>query len=141
MKNEMELNNSGEASSILVIDDDNRIRTMLVRMLEPYAVVYCASDVDEGLCLFRKENPRLVFTDFEMPGKNGIEGIQAMRSLKPHVNIVMLTGSATRELIEEAKKVGACECLSKPFDMNRIHALMRRYMEMEPGTAERIPAA
>lgn len=114
------------AATILVIDDNSCIRTLLARLLQRYGRVECAATVDEGLQLFRRHEPGLVITDYEMPGRNGIDGIRAMKALAPGVHIVMLTGSATRELIDEAKREGAFECLEKPFELDVLRELTAR---------------
>lgn len=113
-------------ATILVIDDNSCIRDLLARLLRRYGRVECAATVDEGLQLFRRHGPGLVITDYEMPGRNGIDGIRAMKALVPGVHIVMLTGSATRELIDEAKREGAFECLEKPFELDVLRDLTAR---------------
>lgn len=114
------------AATILVIDDNSCIRDLLARLLRRYGRVECAATVDEGLQIFSRCEPGLVITDYEMPGRNGIDGIRAMKALAPGVHIVMLTGSATRELIDEAKREGACECLEKPFGLDALRELTAR---------------
>lgn len=121
------VSSKNKAASILVIDDDSGVRCLLSKLLQQLGEVHCATNVDEGVELFAKHSPNMVFTDYEMPNKNGIDGIRAMKTLRPHVNIVMLTGSATRELIELAKQEGAIECLTKPFNIQRVRELANKY--------------
>ena len=114
--------------SILIIDDAPAIRDILARVLARHGLVRCAASVEEGLEVFRRTTPGVVFTDYELPGLNGIEGIRRMKAACPEVRIIMLTGSATRELIEQARSEGARECLEKPFDLRQIMDLAGRYL-------------
>lgn len=127
MKNEVTNSQDKQAASILVIDDDSSIRGLMSLLLRKIGEVHCAANVDEGVEMFAQRSPSMVFTDYDMPGKNGIDGIRAMKAMRPQVNIVMLTGSATRELIELAKKEGAVDCLPKPFDIQEVREIARKY--------------
>ncbi|MBU1909808.1 MAG: response regulator [Verrucomicrobia bacterium] len=127
-------------ASILVINDDD-IRALLTKLLARYGAVHCAATVDEGMELFQQSSPGIVFTDYEMPEKNGIECIRQMKSIQPQVNIVMLTGSATKELIAQAKREGARECLEKPFSFSKIFELANRYLATSAIESTLLPKA
>lgn len=78
---------------ILVIDDDELIRTTLRRMLQAagYAVVE-AVDGDDGLRRFESEQPDLVLADILMPNKEGLETIRELRRMSQSVAIIAMSG-------------------------------------------------
>jgi len=104
---------------ILIIDDDDRIRRMLCRMLtrEGYAVDD-AADGAEGLVRFRNQPYDLVLTDLIMPKKEGIEMIIELKSEFPEVKIIAMSGGARigpEAYLQLADSLGAERCFSKPI--------------------------
>ena len=75
---------------ILVVDDDALILTALSRILqsEGYEVV----THNDPLSAAREEGIHVVLTDFMMPGMNGIETLRALKTAKPDLQVVMLSG-------------------------------------------------
>ena len=105
---------------ILVIDDDAAVRHTVARMLRRggYDVVL-AEDGDEGLRLFRSENPELVITDIIMPEKEGLEAIREICRLRPDAKIIAMSGGgriANVDFLSMAGRLGATEIIRKPFD-------------------------
>jgi CheY-like chemotaxis protein len=106
-------------SGVLIVDDDEFIRKLIATTLEDVArlELHEAADGVEAVEVARREHPRLVFLDVDMPGRNGIE---VCRELREHdatsgATIVMLTaaqGDGVEALAEEA---GADLFLTKPF--------------------------
>lgn len=104
---------------ILVIDDDDLIRTTLRRMLQAagYAVVE-AVDGDDGLRCFENEQPDLVLADILMPNKEGIETIRELRRLSQSVAIIAMSGGVGTgdfRFLDFAGRLGADQVLRKPF--------------------------
>ena len=78
---------------ILVIDDDDRIRGMVLEMLsESGHEVGEASNGQEGLDQFRQTPTDLVITDILMPEKDGLEIIQILKKENPEVKIIAVSG-------------------------------------------------
>src|SRR5438445_13723933 len=105
---------------VLVVDDEQGIRTCLQMTLEPAYEVLCASDAQEGLARFRQELPNLVLLDVLMPGSDGLGLLQSMRSEDPTVPVIMLTAVKMVKTAVEAMKIGAADYLTKPFDVEEI---------------------
>jgi len=68
----------------------------------------------------------LFFTDIVMPGMDGIATFRALRKLKPDLPVVIMTGFAVEDKIEEAMSLGAMDYLYKPFDIWEIIAILKR---------------
>jgi len=117
--------------SILVIDDDEKITSMLRRGLafEGYRVRTARSGV-EGLDALRQEEPDLVVLDIMMPGLDGWEVCRRLREAGSRVPVLMLT--AKDEVGDRVRGLdtGADDYLVKPFALEellaRIRALLRR---------------
>ncbi len=111
---------------ILVVDDEQGIRTSLQMTLEPAYEVLCASTAEEALMRFRQELPNLVLLDVILPGADGIELLQAMRSEDPGVPVIMLTAIKTVKTAVDAMKAGAADYVTKPFDIEELRLIVAK---------------
>ena len=117
-------------AAILVIDDDNEVRYSLRRVLESRGhVVATASNGAEGLEAARKRPFALVFLDYRMPGMNGLETLQRLRSLDSRTKVVLMTAFGTTNTAIEAMKWGAFDYVLKPFDPDQVFRLVDQAME------------
>lgn len=116
---------------ILVIEDDNRVAEFLDRGMraEGY-VVQVARNGTEGLAMARAGDYTLILLDVMLPGINGMEVCQTLRSEGRYVPILMLTAMSTVEDRVTGLRCGADDYLGKPFAFEellaRIEALHRR---------------
>jgi len=105
--------------AVLIVDDDPFIRKLIRTTLEGVSAyeLHEARDGEEAVQTARREGPRLVFLDIDMPRLDGIEacrqmrGVPAMRGAK----IVMLTASADDGARSRSADAGADFFLTKPF--------------------------
>jgi len=111
---------------VLVVDDEQGIRASLQMTLEPAYEVLCASNAQDGLARFREELPNLVLLDVVLPGSDGLELLQSMRSEDPTVPVIMLTAVKTVKTAVEAMKIGAADYLSKPFDVEELRLIVAK---------------
>ncbi len=104
---------------VLIVDDDPFIRRLIVTTLEGVSAfdLYEAGDGEEAVEAARRDAPRLVFLDIDMPRMDGIEACRRMRG-EPEMRdarIVMLTASADDSARSRATDAGADRFLTKPF--------------------------
>ena len=105
---------------ILIIDDDDLFRTLLVDMLtfEGYQTIE-AKDGNMGVDLFKKEHPDLVITDILMPEKEGMQTIREIKKESSDAHIIALSGATTRpdgiSYLQLATDLGANRAFAKPF--------------------------
>ena len=116
--------------TVLVIDDEEDLRELVKDFLEPLGYrVLLASDGKEGLKVFRKMRERidLVILDMIMPGMNGAEVFQQMRSLVPGVKVLLCSGYSHEGLagIKELIQGGAAGFIQKPFSRLTIARQVR----------------
>jgi CheY-like chemotaxis protein len=113
---------------ILVVDDDEPLRTMMQLALEDegYPVV-SASDGAEALEAVQAQRPRLILLDMRMPRVNGWEFAAAYRKLPgPHAPIVVVT--AGHDAAQKAREIAADDHLGKPFDLDQLFAVVERHL-------------
>ncbi|MEP6764737.1 MAG: sigma 54-interacting transcriptional regulator, partial [Gemmatimonadaceae bacterium] len=114
------------ALRILVIDDESGIRHALGQLLEYEGYeVHTAGGGSEGLALYEKVKPHLVFLDVKMAGIDGLEVLKRLRVLDPVATVVMISGHATIQTAVEATQLGAYDILEKPLDTDRVLVLLR----------------
>ncbi|MBN2163530.1 MAG: hybrid sensor histidine kinase/response regulator [Pontiellaceae bacterium] len=114
---------------ILVIDDERGPRESLRMVLKYDYEIFLADRVDGGVKLLQEQEPDLVIMDIRMPEKSGIEGLQEIRAIDPHVSIVMLTGYGDLETAQQAIRYGATDYLQKPFDAMDIQNIVKKYVD------------
>ena len=121
-------------SKILIIEDEEPIRRVLVRILkeeDDNFVIHEASDGKLGLDLLKNESFDLVLCDIKMPKVDGIELLQRTRKNNSTIPFIMLTGHGNIETAVESMKLGAYDFISKPPDLNRLINSVRLFAEFE----------
>ena len=119
-------------SKILIIEDEESIRRVLVRILneeDSNFEIHEASDGKKGLESISKENFDLVLCDIKMPKIDGIELLQRTRKKNSSLPFIMLTGHGNVETAVESMKLGAYDFISKPPDLNRLLTSVRNALE------------
>lgn len=118
---------------VLVIDDEEQVRRVLVRVLERegYAV-RAAADGVEGMMLQRAEPYDLVITDLFMPDQDGIETIQMLADEFPATPVIAISG-APEEVgtLVDARLFGAAVTLGKPLSIPELLRAIHDLMEGE----------
>lgn len=103
--------------TILVIEDDACVRTLLAQILEDAGYqIYEAANGREGLERFRVEPMDLVITDLEMPEMNGLDLILELTRAFLNVKVIAMSGHSSDEL-QTARLLGARQTFAKPLDL------------------------
>lgn len=114
---------------VLVADDSNTMRKIIIRSLAaigtPGAVE--AADGNEALALFQPGLFDLVLTDWNMPGKNGLQVVQAIRAQDAQVPIIMVTTEAEKCRVVEAIAAGVSDYLLKPFSVDVLREKLAQH--------------
>ena len=115
---------TGSMSAILVVDDNDQLRTMVRRMLElrGHAVTTASDGKQATRQLIAGPVPDLVITDLIMPEQEGIETIEIIRERFPTVKIIAMSGGGrVLDYLPNAAAMGAHQTLSKPFSAEELH--------------------
>lgn len=117
-------------ATILLIDDESRLRQLLARILEleGYTVLE-AENARAGLKVLEREEVQLVISDVKLPDKNGIELSAQIKQLYPATEIIVLTAYGTISDGVTAIKNGAFDYITKGDDNDRIIPLVSRAIE------------
>ena len=112
---------------VLVVDDEPKICQLLGQILTARGcTVRLAHDGLEGLAEFQQKPADIVVTDIKMPKLSGIELLRELKHLDPLLNIVVITAYPSVEGAVEAMRYGACDFITKPFDIAQIQAILYR---------------
>ena len=119
------------SKSILVVDDDELMRTFIATVLrEDGYVVDMAADGKTGLNKVKNRDFDLVITDLKMPDMNGVDLMQAGREAKPTLSWVIITAYGSINNAVEAMKAGAVDYLTKPFKSpEELRHVIRRVLK------------
>ena len=114
---------------LLVVDDENAIRSLLQEYLEDrgYRVIL-AADGEEGISAFHSGRPDLVLIDFLLPKKNGFAVADAIRRSDRNLTpIIMMSGvfKNPKTAVEAQEKYQVIDFLAKPLDLPQLEALVR----------------
>jgi two-component system chemotaxis response regulator CheY len=108
---------------LLIVDDSNVIRRRIERcqQIEHLQVVGLASNGVEAIEVFRQTDPDVVTMDITMPQMDGIECVEQLVAIKPHVLILIISALADKATAVEAMEKGANGFLNKPFSDRQLN--------------------
>src|SRR5207244_7769270 len=117
-------------ATVLLIEDNERMGEVLVRHmeLEGHAVVMVA-DGEKGIEEFRRQKVDLVLTDLKLPGKSGLEVLQAVKEENPLIPVLVMTAHGTIETAVKAVKDGACDFLQKTVDPDHLLLIIGKALD------------
>jgi two-component system response regulator HydG len=118
--------------NILLVDDHKPFRDSLAKILEGEGLrVFPANDGEEALDLLRNESIHLILTDLKMPKMDGVELLQVAKTIRPEVEVILITGYGTVDTAVTAMKEGAYDYIQKPFKPREILKLVRKAIEKQ----------
>jgi DNA-binding response OmpR family regulator len=122
---------------ILVAEDDASIADFIDRGLsaEGYAVTV-ASTGDDALALALSDDFGLIVLDRMLPGRDGIAVLEALRSAKPEVRVIMLTARSEIDDRVEGLNAGAVDYMTKPFAFDELAARVRAHLRTQTQTPQ-----
>ncbi len=121
---------------ILVVEDVEFNRDLVVQLLEDDYMVLTAADGEAGVELAERERPDLILMDLSLPGVDGWEAtrrIKANEALR-NIPIIALTAHAMRGDAEKALACGCDDYIAKPIDEDLLFEKLRQFLVDDPGT-------
>jgi len=120
-----------QASRILIVDDNPNMSNLLSDMLEVFEFDSArAADGEEALSLLNQENFSLIITDLRMPKMGGLELLRSVKEKFPNLPVVVISGYSTESTEKELLSAKADSFLSKPFRMNDIELILKKFSLM-----------
>lgn len=121
--------NSGK-SNVLVVDDLRSIRLTLGGILEDEGHdVVTVEDGYEAIEAVKKSHFDAIFMDIKMPGINGVQTFREVKKVSPETAVIMMTAYSVEDLVKEAFEEGAYAVVYKPFDIEKIIAIIDELIE------------
>jgi two-component system, chemotaxis family, chemotaxis protein CheY len=108
---------------LLIVDDSNVMRRRIERsqQIDRLEVVGLAGNGLDAIDAFRRTNPDVVTMDITMPQMDGIECVERLVAMKPHVLILVISALADKATAVEAMERGANGFLNKPFTDRQLN--------------------
>ena len=115
---------------ILVVDDERSMRELLAIVLrrEGYEVLL-AENGKSAIAMLEKEPVDILISDIKMPDLSGVDVLRAAKRIDQDILGIMITAFASTETAVEAMRLGACDYLSKPFDVDLLRMKVREKIE------------
>jgi two-component system response regulator PilR (NtrC family) len=115
---------------ILVVDDERSMRELLAIVLkrEGYDVLL-AENGKSAIATLEKEPIDILISDIKMPDLSGVDVLRAAKRVDQDILGIMITAFASTETAVEAMRLGACDYLSKPFDVDLLRMKVREKIE------------
>ena len=115
---------------ILVVDDERSMRELLAIVLrrEGYEVLL-AENGRAAIETLEREPVDILISDIKMPDLSGVEVLRAAKQIDKNILGIMITAFASTDTAVEAMRLGACDYLSKPFDVDLLRMKVREKIE------------
>jgi DNA-binding NtrC family response regulator len=126
---EKTVNANAKNRHILIVDDEEDLRTLLGHVLSTAGYrIDTAADGESALKLLQKEKFDLALLDIQMPNLNGIQVLKYLHQHLPGIKAIMLTGYADLKHAMEAKEFGARDFIGKPYKLEDILSTVERVL-------------
>lgn len=116
-------------TKILIIDDDDQIRGLLLKLLGNSYDCCEAESAEQALTALAADHFDLVISDILMGGMSGLELVPHVHSIAPDCVVLMISGKCNIETAIEALHAGAFDYIMKPFDARQVQAAVERALK------------
>lgn len=116
--------------TLLVVDDEEGPRQSIRIVFHKDYKVLLASNGDEAIRLARENPINIAILDIRMSGCSGLDVLHSLKEITPTTEVIMLTAYETLETARQALRLGACDYLSKPFDLATIRSAAARALQL-----------
>ena len=118
----------GNPYQILVVDDEDITRKLIVRILQSVAFEVCGEAVNgqAAVAVYKIQNPDIVTLDVRMPVMDGLEALKQIKEVDEYVIAIMLTNEASKDVVKSLLDAGAKDYLLKPLSRKSVLDKIRR---------------
>ena len=117
-------------SKVLLVDDEREfVQTLSERLMMRDMGSAVAYDGESALNLIREDDPEVIIVDLKMPGIDGLEVLRKVKSTRPEIEVIILTGHGNEEDRRLCMELGAFAYLQKPLDINLLSETIRQANE------------
>jgi two-component system nitrogen regulation response regulator NtrX len=115
-------------NTILIIEDEAAIRRVLNKIITEENDAYAVEEAENGLIgleMALEKEYDLILCDIKMPKLDGVEVLEKLKKVQPHVPVIMISGHGDLDTAVETMRLGAFDYISKPPDLNRLLTTVR----------------
>jgi len=116
---------------ILVVDDERIVLESCKRILEDRFDVMTAGSAQEALEAMSREGAGMVLLDVKMPNKNGMSLLREVKEKWPQVPVIVMSGYATKDMVEQVSRAEAALFIEKPFTPDELMEAVAGVIEKE----------
>ena len=130
LKNNTEI----EKETILIVDDEEGIRSQIKWALNNDYNISTADDMDNALSVFEAKMPHIVTLDISLTQNGDHEGLdilEKMMKMRPKTKVIMITGHDEKELALKAIHMGAFDYYQKPIEIDELKVIIKRALYMQ----------
>jgi len=129
---------TGDATSVVIIDDDAGVRESIVELVESVGLLAASfASAQEFLSSERPDGPSCLVLDVRLPGISGLDLQHELSRAGIRIPIIFITGHADIPMTVQAMKYGAIEFLTKPFRDQDLLDVIQRALERDRQFRER----
>lgn len=113
---------------VLIVDDNDLMRSLLRGILrnENYQVIGEAKNGALALDFIELHKPEIILLDVMMPEMDGLEALSSIKSKRPEIIVIMITGNPSKENVQESIQNGASGFIVKPFNSQKVMDTLER---------------
>ena len=115
-----------ETFKILVVDDEETVREMLVTYLETEG--YDVGTADSGvtaLQVIEEFKPQVVLLDIRMPDMDGLQCLRSIMKQNPDIAVVMMSGFVSEQIARKTLELGAFDYINKPISLEHLMRILQ----------------
>lgn len=118
------------SKTVLIVDDEESIRKTLMGILDDEGFRVLLAEDGKRCCeIVEDENPDIVLLDIWLPDIDGIETLKIIKSINPHIPVIMISGHGTIETAVKAIKLGAYDFIEKPLSLEKVILTINKALE------------
>jgi CheY-like chemotaxis protein len=117
---------------ILIVDDEPQVAEVLAKSLSReghHATV--AHSGEEALRMLGPAEPDALFLDVSMPGMTGLDVLAEVKRRRPSLPVVVITGHATADEVDQVRQLGAVDVIEKPAPLAHYQVALKR-LDLHP---------
>jgi two-component system, NtrC family, sensor kinase len=127
---------AGQSPRILIVDDEEAVRTLFAQYLRTDYLCATAASALEALALLAEHNYAVVISDVMMPGRSGIELLRDVTARYPDTEVIVASGIDRSQRVRDAMRLGAFDYLIKPCELDVLglsveRAVARRSLSLQ----------
>ena len=111
---------------VLIVDDEIGARESLKMILKNDYEVFLAKNAEEAFSQIKEHFPDVILLDILLPDLDGLKVLERIKQHDPNIIVIMVTATKPMKTAPEAMKLGAYDCVTKPFDIDELRLIISR---------------